>query len=74
MSRYEQAVSALAEAAHGDVDAIPDTAWTERTRKRVKAETDKMEMELKGYKNNLIKESIRVKSPALHRSIVSACL
>jgi COP9 signalosome complex subunit 1 len=34
--------------------------WMEATTKQVKAETDRLEFELKGYKNNLIKESIRV--------------
>ena len=53
-------MNALAEAAPTDGDAAPDVEWVERTRKRVKVETDKMETELKGYKNNLIKESIRV--------------
>ena len=62
VGRYEQAMNALAEAAPADSDATPDVEWIERTRKRVKVETDKMETELKGYKNNLIKESIRVKA------------
>ncbi|KAL9105110.1 MAG: hypothetical protein Q9163_000028 [Psora crenata] len=60
--RYEKAVSALAKAAPSDPDAEPDTLWVARMKKLVKAETDRMELELKGYKNNLIKESIRVKS------------
>ena len=33
--------------------------------KQSKAETDRLELELKGYKNNLIKESIRVRFPFL---------
>lgn len=37
-----------------------DLAWMEKKRKVNKAETIRLEHELKGYKNNLIKESIRV--------------
>jgi COP9 signalosome complex subunit 1 len=37
-----------------------DPAWMERKDKQNKAETTRLEHELKGYKNNLIKESIRV--------------
>lgn len=58
--RYERAVAALAEVAPKEGEAIPDTEWVDRTNKIVKAETDRLEHELKGYKNNLIKESIRV--------------
>lgn len=32
----------------------------DRMTKQTKGETDRLELELKGYKNNLIKESIRV--------------
>jgi hypothetical protein len=35
-------------------------AWAEKTSREVKEEQDKLEHELKSYKNNLIKESIRV--------------
>ena len=60
VQRYENAVSYLREIAPNDLDATPDLEWIGRTRKQVKGATDKMELELKGYKNNLIKESIRV--------------
>lgn len=39
---------------------LQDPSWVDRTNKQIKAESDRLEMELKGYKNNLIKESIRV--------------
>lgn len=39
---------------------LADQEWIETTRQQVKAETHRLESELKGYKNNLIKESIRV--------------
>lgn len=51
---------ALAEVAPNESEAVLDTEWVDRTQKLVKAETDRLEHELKGYKNNLIKESIRV--------------
>lgn len=57
---YENAVKALARVAPQESEATLDTAWVEFTQKTVKAETDRLEHELKGYKNNLIKESIRV--------------
>ena len=61
VQRYENAVAYLREIAPGDADATPDLDWMDRTKKQVKSATDKMELELKGYKNNLIKESIRVR-------------
>ena len=60
VQRYETAVSYLRELAPDDPDATPDLDWIDRMKKQVKSATDKMEVELKGYKNNLIKESIRV--------------
>jgi COP9 signalosome complex subunit 1 len=43
-----------------DVQAAPDTAWVERRQKQLQAETDRLEAELKVYRNNMIKESIRM--------------
>lgn len=60
IGRYEQAVAALAEVAPHESEATPDTKWIDHMQKVVKAETDRLEHELRGYKNNLIKESIRV--------------
>ena len=40
--------------------AIPDVEWIERKQKENQRETERLEHELRGYKNNLIKESIRV--------------
>lgn len=42
-------------------EVIVDKKWVERTIKNNKAELHRLEAELKGYKNNLIKESIRVR-------------
>ena len=44
---------------NGEIDA----AWVQRKEKQNNAETVRLEHELKGYKNNLIKESIRVSHP-----------
>lgn len=62
VDRYREAVSCLAYVSPDDVSGLAelDTAWIEKREKQVKQETDKLEHELKGYKNNLIKESIRV--------------
>ncbi|KAJ5085468.1 COP9 signalosome subunit 1 (CsnA) [Penicillium argentinense] len=60
VARYEKAVRALSEVAPGDHDATLDSAWVQQVQKGVKAEGDQLERELRGYKNNLIKESIRM--------------
>jgi COP9 signalosome complex subunit 1 len=57
---YEQIVGLLAQIDPQDPQATPDKAWVARTSAEVKAESSRLEAELKGYKNNLIKESIRV--------------
>lgn len=58
-----RAVQALVAVAPNEPEATIDQEWTERSQKVVKAETDRLEHELRGYKNNLIKESIRVWAP-----------
>ena len=55
----------MKQAAPHDPDAVLDQRWVDVTKQTVRAETDKLEHELKGYKNNLIKESIRVGSPQM---------
>ena len=40
-----------------------DQTWIENALRAAKLTTEKLETELKNYKNNLIKESIRVLSP-----------
>lgn len=58
--RYREAVECLRVAAPSDQDATFDQTWLEAQEKANKAETNRLLTELKGYKNNLIKESIRV--------------
>ena len=57
---YRSAVSQLKRVSNSTPEASLDQAWVESTERAVKAETNRLEHELKGYKNNLIKESIRV--------------
>lgn len=58
--KYEKAVRALSEVAPSDPEATLNSAWVQETQRSVNAQTERLEGELKGYKNNLIKESIRV--------------
>ena len=46
-----------------DPDGEIDSTWIQRKEKQNGVETVRLEHELKGYKNNLIKESIRVSQP-----------
>ncbi|KAJ5765367.1 hypothetical protein N7520_004926 [Penicillium odoratum] len=57
---YEKAVRALAEVAPNDESASLNSAWVQEVQRNVMAQTDRLEHELRGYKNNLIKESIRM--------------
>ncbi|EEP76704.1 hypothetical protein UREG_01553 [Uncinocarpus reesii 1704] len=60
VTNYQKAVEALTKVAPSEAEASIDTEWIEQTLKDVQADTDRLEHELKGYKNNLIKESIRM--------------
>ncbi|KAJ5156585.1 COP9 signalosome subunit 1 (CsnA), partial [Penicillium capsulatum] len=57
---YEKAVRALAEVAPNDPDASLHSAWVQEVQLSVRAQSERLEQELRGYKNNLIKESIRM--------------
>ncbi len=58
---YREAVALLKQVSKGkNVDNLVDSAWATQQEKKNAAETARLEGELKGYKNNLIKESIRV--------------
>ena len=60
---YQDAVSLLNRSSPpADGGTGLDMAWLEKKEKQNAAETARLENELKGYKNNLIKESIRVSS------------
>ena len=61
IQNYLDAICLLVKAGKGvRSDNQVDQAWVERTQKLNEAETTRLNHELKGYKNNLIKESIRV--------------
>lgn len=68
--RYREAVECLRVAAPSDPDAAFDQTWLAAQEKANKIETSRLLAELKGYKNNLIKESIRV---SLSASVHGAC-
>ncbi|EXJ78303.1 hypothetical protein A1O3_09464 [Capronia epimyces CBS 606.96] len=58
---YNEAIALLKKAAKGqNVDKFLDPVWAAQQEKKNAAETSRLEGELKGYKNNLIKESIRM--------------
>jgi len=67
LHRYREVVALIQVVAPEDPDGKLDRAWLANTERSNKAETTRLEAELKGYKNNLIKESIRVSSLALLR-------
>ena len=52
----------------GDV-VVVDTAWIDEVTKKNVAERTKLEVELKTYTNNMIKESIRVRGTCSSMSV-----
>lgn len=62
VQRYRDAWECIRIAAPNEPESKWDPAWVEMTEKANKIETARLEAELKQYKNNLVKESIRVRS------------
>ncbi|KAJ4374362.1 hypothetical protein N0V83_003103 [Neocucurbitaria cava] len=60
VSRYTGLVEEFSNIAPQDAAALTDTAWAEKKTRETQQEQDRLEHELKSYKNNLIKESIRM--------------
>jgi COP9 signalosome complex subunit 1 len=58
--RYREAFECLQLAVPGDPDLHFDRRWYDEVETANKAARSRLEAELKGYKNNLVKESIRV--------------
>ncbi|KAL9051890.1 MAG: hypothetical protein Q9162_005728 [Coniocarpon cinnabarinum] len=58
--RYFALSSYLTNHYPNDLTVQPDEAWIAQSTAQTNAETSRLESELKGYKNNLIKESIRM--------------
>ena len=67
--RYVEALTRLEAVAPSEPEATRDQVWIDTVDKKNQAETARLETELKGYKNNLIKESIRVCGHARRRSL-----
>jgi COP9 signalosome complex subunit 1 len=63
---YTKLVEEFSRIAPQDPAAVADTTWVERKTRDVREEHDRLEHELKSYKNNLIKESIRVSTDRVH--------
>ena len=59
---YQDAVALLASITGQDVKDITDREWVARQEKQNAGESKRLENELKQYKNNLIRESIRVRT------------
>ncbi|KAI2626714.1 26S proteasome subunit RPN7-domain-containing protein [Hypoxylon sp. NC1633] len=60
IQRYRDAWEYIRMAAPNEPEATWDESWVITTEKTTKTETTRLETELKGYKNNLVKESIRI--------------
>jgi COP9 signalosome complex subunit 1 len=60
---YQETVEKLHQFLPSAEEATLDKAWIENASRTAKATTERLEAELKNYKNNLIKESIRVHVP-----------
>lgn len=72
LHNYNSALEKLLSVAPDEPEAIYDQEWCETTKKKNAVETDRLETQLKGYKNNLIKESIRVNDDIVVHYIVPA--
>jgi COP9 signalosome complex subunit 1 len=60
VAHYNVAQEAYSHVASDEAEAQHDDQWVANMEKQNKVEGARLEAELKGYKNNLIKESIRV--------------
>ncbi|EPE36131.1 Winged helix DNA-binding protein [Glarea lozoyensis ATCC 20868] len=58
--KYFEAQAHLETIGPEEPEAVRDKSWIDRVSKQNDAETKRLEEELKGYKNNLVKESIRM--------------
>lgn len=68
-SRYREAAELLRQASPRDAEALVDAQWADATDKSNREETRRLEIELKGYKNNLVRESIRMGNEDLGRHL-----
>ncbi|KAK4237915.1 26S proteasome subunit RPN7-domain-containing protein [Achaetomium macrosporum] len=69
--RYREAVECLRVASPSEPEATFDQAWLQTQEANNQIETNRLLTELKGYKNNLIKESIRMGNEDLGKHLES---
>lgn len=60
VGRYKEAWECIRIAAPNEPEAVHDQHWIDKVEQANHTELQRLETELRGYKNNLIKESIRV--------------
>lgn len=63
---YKEVVEKIRAIDPNDSAAVYNTEWIQTTEKANAVELNRLETELKGYKNNLVKESIRVRNSRLY--------
>src|SRR5271169_4427938 len=63
VSLYQETAEQLRLLVPTSLETSIDQSWMEHATRVAKFTTEKLEAELKNYKNNLIKESIRVNTP-----------
>ncbi|KAK5664231.1 hypothetical protein OQA88_447 [Cercophora sp. LCS_1] len=71
IKRYNDAVEYLRLAAPKEPEAQVDQTWLDNTEQFNRNETHRLTAELKGYKNNLIKESVRIGNEDLGKHLES---
>ncbi|KND91499.1 COP9 signalosome complex subunit 1 [Tolypocladium ophioglossoides CBS 100239] len=71
VSRYREIWDCIRIAAPEEPEAQRDDVWIEQTEMGNRLETARLEAELKGYRNNLIKESIRMGNEDLGKHLES---
>ncbi|KAK8066050.1 COP9 signalosome complex subunit 1 [Apiospora hydei] len=74
VQRYRDAWECIRIAAPNDPESQLDTAWIDNTEKANKMETARLEAELKQYKNNLVKESIRAHIVGIAKHLIGIVL
>lgn len=60
--RYKLAVNTLFQASPNEPEALLDKNWVDAKTTENREISDQLQAQLNGYKNNLIKESIRVRT------------
>lgn len=61
LAKYKETVALLKSISPNAPEAVPDVEWITKTETYIRAGIERLEGELRMYKTNLIKESIRVR-------------